>query len=54
MIHGITRITNSAVGGFGEFFSGNAFHSIFYVGGRYLFEILGGGSSKSQGNLYAW
>jgi len=41
MIHGITRITNSAVGGFGEFLSGNGFPLGFYVAWAItLFEIL--------------
>jgi putative oxidoreductase len=42
LIHGITRITNGTVGGFGEFLTSFGFPFGFYVAwGITLFEIIG-------------
>ena len=42
LIHGITRITNDGVTGFGEFLSGNGFPLGFYLAWAItLFEIIG-------------
>ena len=41
--HGVTRISNGTVGGFGEFLSGNGFPLGFFIAwGITVFEIFGG------------
>jgi putative oxidoreductase len=43
IIHGVTRIGNGSVGGFGEFLNGNGFPFGFYIAwGITFFEISGG------------